>query len=89
MTLEYLKQYFAEQIANERKRRDWSQKELADKADVGETVIGQIENARGNQTFKTIDKIAKALDMDILELCPQKKGIITIDLNALEALKNK
>ena len=89
MSLEYLKQHLAEQIANRRKRLGLSQKELAEKAKIGESTLGLIEQAKGNPAIETLDHIARALGTDILELCPPKKGVITIDLNALEALRNK
>jgi transcriptional regulator with XRE-family HTH domain len=51
-----------------RKSKKLSQEELAHKADVHRTYIGMIERAEKNITLINIEKIAKALEVEISEL---------------------
>jgi len=89
MTLEDLKRHLAEKVHNERNRCGWFQGDLAKKSGISEKTISLIEQGRANPSLETIGRIANALEVDMLEFFPEKRGIITIDLNALEALRNK
>ena len=51
-----------------RKEKNLSQEELAHRADVHRTYIGMIERAEKNITLSNIEKIAKALEVEIIEL---------------------
>lgn len=51
-----------------RKQKGFSQEELAYRADLHRTYIGMIERAEKNITLLNVDKIAKALDIEIYEL---------------------
>jgi transcriptional regulator with XRE-family HTH domain len=51
-----------------RKEKNLSQEELSFKADLHRTYIGMIERAEKNITLVNIEKIAKALNVDIKEL---------------------
>ena len=59
---------FGEKVREIRKVRKLSQEELSFKADVHRTYIGMIERAEKNITLTNIEKIAKALDVNIKEL---------------------
>jgi transcriptional regulator with XRE-family HTH domain len=51
-----------------RRLKGISQEELADKANLHRTYIGMIERAEKNITLINIEKIAKALNVDIKKL---------------------
>lgn len=59
---------FGERVREIRKEKGISQEELAHKADLHRTYIGMIERAEKNITLINIDKIAKALEVEIKEL---------------------
>ena len=59
---------FGETIRQLRKDRNLSQEELADRAELHRTYIGMIERAEKNITLINIEKLAKALDVEISEL---------------------
>ncbi|MBP6891664.1 helix-turn-helix transcriptional regulator [Candidatus Shapirobacteria bacterium] len=59
---------FGDKVRQERKKRNLSQEALADLAGVHRTYIGMIERAEKNITLENIEKIAKALKVDISEL---------------------
>ncbi|MDQ0162718.1 helix-turn-helix domain-containing protein [Aeribacillus alveayuensis] len=57
-----------ERIRNFRKQKGWSQEELADKASLHSTYIGQIERGEKNATIESIEKIANALEVSLEDL---------------------
>jgi transcriptional regulator with XRE-family HTH domain len=59
---------FGDTIRQLRKERNLSQEELADRAELHRTYIGMIERAEKNITLINIEKLAKALDVEISEL---------------------
>lgn len=59
---------FGERVRELRKEKGLSQEELSYKADLHRTYIGMIERAEKNITLINIEKIAKALDVDIKKL---------------------
>ena len=59
---------FGERVREIRKEKGLSQEELAHKADLHRTYIGMIERAEKNITLVNIEKIAKALEINIKEL---------------------
>ena len=59
---------FGNKVRELRKFKNFSQEELAYKADLHRTYIGMIERAEKNITLINIDKIAKALEVKIEEL---------------------
>lgn len=59
---------FGERVRKIRKERCLSQEELAHKAGVHRTYIGMIERAEKNITLINIERIAKALEIKIVEL---------------------
>lgn len=59
---------FGEKVREIRTQKGLSQEHLAHLADVHRTYIGMIERAEKNITLVNIEKIAKALNVDIKEL---------------------
>ena len=59
---------FGQRVQELRKERNMSQEQLADLAGVHRTYIGMIERAEKNITLCNIERIAKALKLDIKDL---------------------
>lgn len=59
---------FGDKVRQERTKKNLSQEGLANLAGVHRTYIGMIERAEKNITLENIEKIAKALRLDISEL---------------------
>ncbi len=59
---------FGKKIREVRENRGLSQEALADIANVHRTYIGMVERAEKNITLLNIQKLAKALKIDIREL---------------------
>ena len=59
---------FGKKIREVRTKRGLSQEALADIANVHRTYIGMVERAEKNITLLNIQKLAKALKIDIREL---------------------
>jgi transcriptional regulator with XRE-family HTH domain len=59
---------FGDRVRELRKKKGLSQEELSYKADLHRTYIGMIERAEKNITLTNIERIAKALDIDIIKL---------------------
>lgn len=59
---------FGQRVREIRKEKNLSQEDLSYKADLHRTYIGMIERAEKNITLINIEKIAKALNVDIKEL---------------------
>jgi transcriptional regulator with XRE-family HTH domain len=55
-------------IKDERLKKSLKQYELAEKAGISNTYLSDIEVGRSAPSLKTLDKIAKVLDIDIKEL---------------------
>ncbi len=55
-------------MREERVKQNLSQEELAERAGVHRTYIGMIERAEKNITLQNIEKIAKALGINITHL---------------------
>ena len=65
---------FGERVREVRIEKGLSQEQLAHIADVHRTYIGMIERAEKNITLINIEKIAKALNVDIKELFNDTKS---------------
>jgi transcriptional regulator with XRE-family HTH domain len=59
---------FGERVREVRTSKNLSQEKLADLANVHRTYIGMVERAEKNITLVNIEKIAKALNVNITEL---------------------
>lgn len=59
---------FGNKVRNERIKRNLSQEKFAELTGVHRTYIGMVERAEKNVTLTTIEKFAKALDVQVFEL---------------------
>lgn len=59
---------FGEKIREERLRQNLSQEKLATKAGVHRTYIGMIERAEKNITLENIERIVKALGLNLNDI---------------------
>lgn len=59
---------FGQRVMELRKEKNLSQEELSFKANLHRTYIGMIERAEKNITLVNIEKIAKALNVELKEL---------------------
>ncbi|MDR1896654.1 MAG: helix-turn-helix domain-containing protein [Prevotellaceae bacterium] len=59
---------FGENVQKYRKEQNVSQEKLAELAGVHRTYIGMIERAEKNITLRNMEKIAKALNVEINDL---------------------
>jgi transcriptional regulator with XRE-family HTH domain len=60
--------YIGQQLKNARTRRLLTQEELAEKAGVSAATVVNVERDNQEPQFRTIRKLAKALDVDPTEL---------------------
>ena len=60
--------YIGEKLKEARTRRLLTQDELAEKASVSQSTIANIERNNAEPQFRTIRKVAKALEVDPTEL---------------------
>ncbi len=89
-----LSQTFGRRLRSARRSSGWTQAELAEKADLSLDMIGQIERGQVNPSFKTIEALCDALEIDPASLFSSTSGrktrsgrdrIIQELLNTLEA----
>lgn len=64
---------FGYKVRELRLKQNISQEKLAEKANVHRTYIGMIERAEKNITLINIDKIAKALEVNIYDLFTEEQ----------------
>lgn len=57
-----------ERLKKLREKFGLSQAELADKAGISQPFIGAIESGRKSPTLRTLEKIANAMNISVLEL---------------------
>ena len=65
MVSDSILQKFGARVRYFRKVKDISQEELAHRANLHRTYIGMVERAEKNITLMNIEKIAKALEVDL------------------------
>lgn len=63
-----LPKVIGERIRHFRKEKGLSQEELADKANLHATYIGQLERGEKNATLESIEKVANALEISLEDL---------------------
>ena len=63
-----IKKKFGAKVKHLRTEKGWSQEKLALTADLDRTYIPSIEAGKRNVSITVIEKIAKALDVEIFEL---------------------
>lgn len=59
---------FAERLCKLRTERGYSQEKFAELCDVHRTCIGKLERLERNPTLPVLDRIAKALDLEVRKL---------------------
>ena len=59
---------FGHLVAAHRKRLDWTQRKLAEASELSDDMIARIEAGATGASFKTIEKLANALNVDPAEL---------------------
>ena len=59
---------FGKRVREERTKRNLSQEQLAELANVHRTYIGMVERGEKNITLMNIERIAKALQISVSEL---------------------
>jgi len=67
MEYRILKQ-FGDRVRKLRRKNNWSQEELAKRAGLHRTYIGSIERSERNVSLINIERIAKALKVNITDL---------------------
>ena len=60
-----------EEVKRLRKERGWSQQRLADEANINKVTLIRIEHGVGNPGIDTLEKLAKALDIEIADFFPK------------------
>jgi transcriptional regulator with XRE-family HTH domain len=65
---ETLLRYVGANVRRLREARDWTQKDLADKADVSWRSVQDLERGSGNPTLKLLIAVAQALRVDPADL---------------------
>ena len=86
----HLLKKLAKRIRHLRKVRKMSQEKLAEKADLHPTYIGTIERAEKNPTITSLDKIANAFNISLIELVSfsdEKPGVGSNIVTLKKALK--
>jgi transcriptional regulator with XRE-family HTH domain len=63
-----LRERVAQNIIDQRKSIGLSQENLAKRAGVSRSHLGRLENARYSASIETVEKIARALDVDVFVL---------------------
>ena len=67
-----LTQILADNIRDYRKAKNLSQEELADACELHRTYIGSIERGERNVTLSTLEVLAKALGVSVIELLTKR-----------------
>ena len=83
-----LRQRLSANLKKQRKNKNWSQFELAEKADISEQTVNSIESHRLWPSDKTLVKIAGALKIDIYKLFLPDENSIEIDNEKKEIICN-
>ena len=74
MSSENILEIFGGNVQKYRKEKQISQEKLAELADVHRTYVGMIERAEKNITLRNIEKIAKALGVEIKDLLEKEQN---------------
>ncbi len=68
MKTESILRQFGEKVKKQRIEKGWSQEELGRRADLHRTYIGSIERHERNVSLLNVERIARALGVNIKEL---------------------
>jgi transcriptional regulator with XRE-family HTH domain len=70
---------FGQKVSNLRKARGLSQEALADKAHLHRTAVSLIERGLRNVRLETIERLAKALEVQPAEMMPIRRVLLRAD----------
>ena len=68
-----------ERIRTLRKERGWSQEVLGERADLHHTYVGAVERGEKNASIDTLDKIADALGVEMVDLFTLAQGQMDVE----------
>lgn len=68
-----IKQRFGKAVRRRRRELDFSQEELAERAELHRTYLSDIERGEGNPSLEVIEKLANALDISVIALFSEYK----------------
>ena len=86
MESQEFRENLSQNLKKYRKRKNWSQFELAEKAEISEQTINSIEGLRLWPSDKTLTKLANVLEIEIYKLfVPQK---LSLQSESIEELKH-
>jgi transcriptional regulator with XRE-family HTH domain len=68
-----VKSFVGQNIRNERKKTGWSQEKLAVRADINSQYLSRLELGQENVKIETLQKIARALKIEIGQLFTKSK----------------
>lgn len=68
INLDKLPKEFGKKVKIERIKKDISQEQLAEMADLHRTTLGGIENGKNTPNLETIAKLANALELSLSEI---------------------
>ncbi|KAA6329426.1 HTH-type transcriptional regulator SutR [termite gut metagenome] len=88
MSSKSILEIFGTNVQKYRKERQLSQEKLAEIAGVHRTYIGMIERAEKNITLCNMEKIAKALNVEIKDLLEKREDFSIASKNVLTVLYN-
>lgn len=68
MSNENVKKILADNMRLMRAKKRFSQEAIAEKADIGQNQVSELENERANPSLETLIKLANAFEVDFCEL---------------------
>ncbi|RAZ92863.1 XRE family transcriptional regulator [Mesorhizobium hawassense] len=69
-----IREVFARNLRTARLAKGLSQEELAHRADIDRTYISSLERGVYNASIDVVDRLAKALEIEVAELLSRKKS---------------
>lgn len=79
----------ASNVARLRSDREWSQAELAKRADLSRVAIGKIERAETQPRERSLSKLAQALDVPLRELMSEVRSLHTVRFRAAKRVNTR
>ena len=70
--------YFGRALRQLRESRGWSQEELAGRADLNRTYVGELERGQAVASLVTLDKLSHALGISVTVLLSHVERISTL-----------
>lgn len=79
----------ASNVVRLRNDRDWSQAELAKRADLSRVAIGKIERAETQPRERSLSKLARALDVPLRELLSEVRRLHTVRFRSAKRVNTR